>query len=316
MKNKKGFIATSLMYSFFIVFALLALTILATYSHYRYLNNDLNNSILEELNQKIISKYARLYNLVDNGGFEDSNTYMWSTYNSNIISIDPANPTNSSFTGDKSMVMDASRPNVNVSFTQNIDTSKLKRNQAKIYLRFRAFKKNEVKSSDSDVTLSTGFNIENYSTYYKKYLEDKFNINWQNEYENFLIRNNIHKENEEEQEKAIFYNYIEEGKVFFSEGSPEINDYNPNNWNLHSAIINVYNSNSNWQLNFYINDINSMDGQVYIDDIIVADVTDVYGDKLNSMGMSDQQKDYAVKEYLDTYLEYFDNNYAILRYDP
>ena len=47
--NNKGFIATSIMYSFFIVFALMCLTILGTYSHYRTLNVNLNNLIKSEL---------------------------------------------------------------------------------------------------------------------------------------------------------------------------------------------------------------------------------------------------------------------------
>lgn len=51
--NKNGFIATSIMYSFFIVFALLALLILGTYSHYRILNEKMNQSINSELNQFI-----------------------------------------------------------------------------------------------------------------------------------------------------------------------------------------------------------------------------------------------------------------------
>ena len=47
--NNKGFIATSIMYSFFIVFALMCLSILGSYSHYRKLNVNLNRTIKNEL---------------------------------------------------------------------------------------------------------------------------------------------------------------------------------------------------------------------------------------------------------------------------
>ena len=53
--NNKGFIATSIMYSFFIVFTLLCLSILATYTHYRRLNVKLNDRIKIELQDKIIN---------------------------------------------------------------------------------------------------------------------------------------------------------------------------------------------------------------------------------------------------------------------
>ena len=403
MKNKNGFIATSLMYSFFMVFALLALTILATYSHYRYLNSDLNASIQEELNQKILSKYARLYNLVNNGSFESddswtmnnseinqtivteicnindvknklgntnsfftqigsnyyfvgrnpynyvrynntryriigvinnrlrivrdnqtvyNSSYNWDSANtySSVVNLNTSyvinsgkgtyyepytlvNNTNntcyaiyssdSSFTGEKSMLMHASRPNVNTSFSQNVDVSSLVKDNKyhKIYFRFRSFKKNSILSTNSDVCLTIASNKRCYSSYFNNYLQRTYSVN-------------------------PSYN----GKVFFADGAPEILDYNPYNWTLHSEIIDVYfnnvNLNNNWLLNYYINDINSQGGQLFVDDVMILDVTDVYGDKLNSSALSEQQKDDTMKNYLDTYLQYFDNNYAIERYNP
>lgn len=63
--RKNGFIATSILYSFFIVFALLALLVLATYSHYRILNDELNSSIKKELN--VIGSNNKLIIIVPNG---------------------------------------------------------------------------------------------------------------------------------------------------------------------------------------------------------------------------------------------------------
>ena len=53
MMKKNGFIATSIMYSFFIVFSMLCLLTLGTYTHYRVLNNNLNNNIKIEITNKI-----------------------------------------------------------------------------------------------------------------------------------------------------------------------------------------------------------------------------------------------------------------------
>ena len=406
MKNKKGFIATSLMYSFFIVFALLALTILATYSHYRYLNNDLNMSILEELNHKISSKYARLYNFVEDGSFEDD-SFNWSEYSSSIsnsysskicnmndlknkllesnpyftgygsnyyfygeepynyakyeysstkyrivsinssINLVPDNqdyynseyywnntsshPTSvssissnylidggrgtyndpyilkqaygnicpnsespgytiysavSSFTGNKSMFMDTSVYN-DPSFEQSFNTSKLsnKYSRHKIYVRFRVTKKNSIISDDSDVILSTNSGTFAYSNSYSNYLGYKYGVYPDNG-----------------------------GKVFLADGAPETKEYLPYNWELHSMIVNVntYNTNNNWNIKFYINNINSQGGQIYVDDVIVTDVTTVYSDNMSGNSV---YEDYQIKEYLDKNLNYFNDYYAIERYN-
>ena len=54
--KKNGFIATSLIYSFFLAFVALVSVILTTYSYYRTILNTLNKDILSGLNTEIQSK--------------------------------------------------------------------------------------------------------------------------------------------------------------------------------------------------------------------------------------------------------------------
>lgn len=71
MKKKNGFIATSVMFSFFLVFTMLSLLVLASYAHYRLLMNELNGEILNDLNENVISKkYVKLHNYINDGTFK------------------------------------------------------------------------------------------------------------------------------------------------------------------------------------------------------------------------------------------------------
>ena len=277
--SKKGFIATSMMYSFFIVFALLALTILSTYSHYRYLSNDMNSSIADELNNKTLNKYARLYNLVKNGNFESGNS-NWSRTNAETGT---KSDTFSVYSGDKAMVMPTTGTASN--FYQNVNTSSLKAKEDnkvhKIYIRFRSFKKNSLISNDSDVCVTIDTK-RCYSTYYYNYLRNNYSVT-----------------------PSL------SGKIFFADGAPEIaaTGYNPYNWALHSEIIDVTfnnaNVNKNWKLEFYINN-KSGPGQVYIDDVMLIDVTSVF-----TRENTNATYDYTVKQYLDENLNYYDGNYVL-----
>ena len=61
-KNSKGFIATTLIYSFLILFATLVVVIIGNYSYYRTTLIRYNQGINDILNDKIDSKYITLYN--------------------------------------------------------------------------------------------------------------------------------------------------------------------------------------------------------------------------------------------------------------
>lgn len=83
MKKKNGFIATSVMLSFFLVFILLTSLVLLSYSHYRFLESNLNGSILKNLNKEINNELITLNNIIQNGSFEDSFNY-WNNENMKI----------------------------------------------------------------------------------------------------------------------------------------------------------------------------------------------------------------------------------------
>ena len=67
VKNKNGFVASSLMFSFFLVFILLSVLVLTSYTHYLAMIKNLNGTILDGLNDHIASKYSGIKTLVKNG---------------------------------------------------------------------------------------------------------------------------------------------------------------------------------------------------------------------------------------------------------
>ena len=70
MKNNKGFIATTLIYSFLLLFATLIVVIIGNYNYYRNTLNKYNKGVNDALNSKIDSKYVTLKNEIDNSDFE------------------------------------------------------------------------------------------------------------------------------------------------------------------------------------------------------------------------------------------------------
>ena len=98
MKNKNGFIASSLMFSFFLVFVLLCVLVLTSYTHYNTLIKNLNGNILIDLNTKIKAKYSSVKSVIRNGNIEGSVSSSWylvnankphSNANNNFLSIKP-----------------------------------------------------------------------------------------------------------------------------------------------------------------------------------------------------------------------------------
>ncbi len=55
-KNKKGFIATSLIYSFFLMFLMILILTVTDYAHNRLVMGELKRSIQEELSGYITSR--------------------------------------------------------------------------------------------------------------------------------------------------------------------------------------------------------------------------------------------------------------------
>ena len=78
MKNNKGFIATTLIYSFLLLFATLVTVIITNYNYYRNTLNKYNKNINDALNNIVNNKYVTLYNEIDNSDFETKNV-SWHT---------------------------------------------------------------------------------------------------------------------------------------------------------------------------------------------------------------------------------------------
>lgn len=253
MKNNKGFIATSIMYSFFMVFTIICLLILATYSHFRSLINNINNNVLSELNEVISNKYAYACNLVSNGNF-DEGTLNWNTAISNYdTTIKYSGLRSAKFEGlGNTIYQDINLKNNSVS----IDSL-----SHKFYLAFRLSRNEPV--TDADISLTIGSQ------------EYKFN--------KYMLAFD---------ERAV--------KTCASEGKSRYS-CSFRNWNISSAIIDDVNvSSPNAQLK-----ISANGGRAYIDDVILMDITGVYGD-----GTEDDE----MKTYLDRYYSnYFTGCRSITR---
>ena len=83
--NNKGFIATSLIYSFFLVFVAVMASILATYAHNRILVNNVNEGIVDDLNITVSEKYLVIRNILQNSDFEESGS--WGLVNAYVADV-------------------------------------------------------------------------------------------------------------------------------------------------------------------------------------------------------------------------------------
>lgn len=87
MKSKNGFFATSIIYSFFLVFALISALLLSNYAHNRLLVRDFNAEIKNDLNARGNNKLANLKNLLQDSDFESgTNNYFITSGRSSIWS--------------------------------------------------------------------------------------------------------------------------------------------------------------------------------------------------------------------------------------
>ena len=79
--NKKGFVSSSLIYSFIIVFIVLVAAIIGTYAYYQGLIFSSNREIMNSLNDRIEAQYVKLTNYLENSGFEYPVNPSSATYN-------------------------------------------------------------------------------------------------------------------------------------------------------------------------------------------------------------------------------------------
>ena len=145
--KKNGFIATSLMFSFFLIFLTLTIMVLASYTQYQSLINTLNSNVLKDLNDNVISKkYTTIYNSIIDGDFQSIragsfNTSAWATRSNVIPTYDRTM---------ESVFMRMSAPSSK--FTQKINSSKLLKtgNNRKIYIRYYMSTSTNIKCSSTN----------------------------------------------------------------------------------------------------------------------------------------------------------------------
>lgn len=282
--KKNGFIATSLIYSFLIVFTALIVGIVCTYEHYRVILKSLNSNILSSLNENINNKYVLLNNLVKNSSFENSNaTEKWVLTNTELfdeIEIDSTldefgNPTENygkpilNKDGTFKKYRNATTGINSIIFKKNADTLLLKQNNIKcsgddrkhyFYIKFREFRNNNITADSSNVNFNV---ITSNSTV--TYPSSNYGVN-------------------------LLGGYL--------------------NWGTISYIVEAdIKENSNCSLEFRVN--NKSDGDYFylvFDDIMLIDITGIL-DRTN-LGAEE------IKKYLDGekgkkyQLEYFDNTFS------
>lgn len=116
MKTKNGFFATSIIYSFFLVFALISAILLSNYAHNRLLVRDFGNEIKNDLNARGNNKLANVKNLIQDSDFESGTDNYW------IASGSASKVINQHYNGSYSIKLDKGTGKI----VQRIDNNYLK----------------------------------------------------------------------------------------------------------------------------------------------------------------------------------------------
>ena len=156
--HKNGFIATSLIYSFFLIFLAIIANILFSYAHNRILLNNINEGILDDLNESISNKYIILENHLKNGNMETDDSWL---LNNAVYS------NFSSFSGNRSIQLNKDNSSISQPLSKNIIKGH------KYYISFRLFR-NGLISGNNSVTL-TGNTTYNFNI---NYVNNGFFSNW------------------------------------------------------------------------------------------------------------------------------------------
>ena len=164
-KKKNGFIATSLMFSFFIIFLTMSLMIMATYTHYQGLINNLNSGVLKDLNDNVIvKKYTTLVNSALDGNLDS--IYGSSNPSSSINSVWSVNEAQNS----KPIYDDGNKisyirifntsSSTSGSFTYTVPNEVVRKlkagNNRKIYVRYNIFRNGTINCNSGVATFRVG----------------------------------------------------------------------------------------------------------------------------------------------------------------
>ena len=163
MKNKKknGFIATSLMFSFFLIFLTMSLMIMATYTHYQGLINSLNSNVLNDLNDNVIvKKYVTVKNSIMDGDMVSARTSF------DTASWTLGNNTKAYFDNENQITyirMYNTNSSTSAHFSQRINSSRALKvgDERTIYVRYNLFRNGYIPCNSGRVTLRIGSNSYN-----------------------------------------------------------------------------------------------------------------------------------------------------------
>ena len=160
--KKNGFIATSVMFSFFLVFILLSAIVLASYSHYRNISEDYNSTILDDLNENVIKeKYKYLVNSIKDGDLKSikSGSFNLLWMNSDTFNIVPFNNTNANDTYIKFAYNSTqSTTDGSAKIVKSLDYQKIENDNEmhKVYVVFKMYRNSSVNCSYGAVSLRIG----------------------------------------------------------------------------------------------------------------------------------------------------------------
>lgn len=129
--KKNGFIATSLMFSFFVIFLTMTLMIMATYTQYQTLINNLNSNVLSDLNKYILAKNVILNNSVVDGDVASAKSSLNRSAWTFVSNATPVYDSENKSTYIKLLPYDS------MVYNTIPATKKIARGNRKIYVRFR-----------------------------------------------------------------------------------------------------------------------------------------------------------------------------------
>lgn len=270
MKKQSGFISMSIMYSFFLVFALLAATLLANYAHNRLLIREYNNEIKSDLDTRGNNKLARLTNLLRNSSFETGGQVADYWQVGGTTSLDASQR----YDGTRSMKFvgsDASNTNL---LKQDLNGITIKKDHV-YYVQFRIF------TMGAEITYDES----------KIYIQNRSN-NAQYQFNNGSLYSATSNPNENVIPPSD-YLCITNTKCYLS-----------NRWEYLIGVVNkdrIPNDITN--ASFVIEQTNTRKNDIFIDCVMLIDLTEAYGEG------NEPVDSYGNAVWLNNNISYFGDKY-------
>lgn len=264
MKRKNGFFSMSIIYSFFIVFVMISAVLLSNYAHNRALIRDYNKDIKENLDNEGNNKLANLKNLLNNGSFETNTSWTFSG--------SAAYDTSQQYNGIRSVLFYGEDSDNKM--TQILSGVTIKRNHV-YYVQLRMFT-----TAGEEVTFTK-------SRIYLKSGTDEIEFN------NGSIYSALENPNPT-LTPPVSYQCVRYK-----------NCYRSANWEYKIGVVNstpVLRDIQDPQ--FIIEQEGTKEADIYIDCVMLIDLTDAYGDAINRVVLSNNNV-----PWLNANIQYFEKKY-------